>query len=450
MQFRRNRQSSKANVLACALLAALISLAAVAPAGAVVVTDNFNADSNYAFGVVGGIWNGSENMLNLNGGLYNANISNPGVLTVEDNGTFDPDGTPPAAGMGWEGGRSTAPFLYRNVPAGQDFTATVKVSAQTSGQWSAAGLIARAANSPTPPGTGADHTDENFVTSTTFRTDAANANEGNTLNKRIEAGAQVNDNNIVVNATTTEPLPLLVRMERVGGGITYRTWVSTDNGATYQFQSRVRPTAGNALRDPAVGMQVGLSYHNFGALAGTAQFDDFTLDTYAPLAAPGAPVIPASMDITLTRNNIAQFLVSNSTPGQGPLQWTLTADAANPAAPPTATTIRTTATLLPGGNGGQPAANDALGSPLPPFPTTSATNFRWNTAIMQNTAGGNMLPGQPWTPGTYRWIVRATNDWGQVSNDLSLTIRLIIPEPASVALIGLGIAALVGLVRRKR
>ncbi len=73
----------------------------------------------------------------------------------------------------------------------------------------------------------------------------------------------MNDNNIAINATVTEPLPILVRMERVGGGITYRTWVSTDNGASYQFQSRVRPTAGNALRDPAVGMQVGISYHEF-------------------------------------------------------------------------------------------------------------------------------------------------------------------------------------------
>jgi hypothetical protein len=189
---------------------------------------------------------------------------------------------------------------------------------------------------------------------------------------------------------------------------------------------------------------------NFGTLAGTAQFDDFTLDTYAPLPAPGAPQLPASMDVTLLRNNVSQFLITSSVGGQGPLQWTLTADAANPAAPPTATTTRTTATLLPGGNGGQPAANDALGSPLPAFPPFGSTNFRWNTAVAQNTAGGNMLPAQPWTPGTYRWIVRATNDWGQVSNDMALTIRLVIPEPATVGLVGTGVAMLICLVRRRR
>ena len=144
----------------------------------------------------------------------------------------------------------------------------------------------------------------------------------------------MNDNNFAINATGTEPLPILVRMERVGGGVTYRTWVSTDNGASYQFQSRVRPTAGNALRDPAVGMQVGLSYHNFGTLSGTTQFDDFTIDTYAPLPAPGAPVLPASLNIDLHRGSLAQVLINNTTPNEGPMQWTLTADAGNKAALP--------------------------------------------------------------------------------------------------------------------
>ena len=138
MHFRPIRESSKARVLACMLGTVIISLATVAPVGAVVVTDNFNANANYALGAVSGIWDGSHNMPNLSGGLFNANISNAGVLTVDDNGTFS------ATGVGWEGSRSTAPFLFRNVPAGQDFTATVKVQPQTSGQWSAAGLIARA------------------------------------------------------------------------------------------------------------------------------------------------------------------------------------------------------------------------------------------------------------------------------------------------------------------
>ena len=88
-------------------------------------------------------------MPNLAGGSFFSNMTFVDeTLTVQDNGVNE-------HGAG-KGHRSTAPFLFTNVPAGQDFTATVKISAQTSGQWSAAGLIARAANSPTPPGTGAN------------------------------------------------------------------------------------------------------------------------------------------------------------------------------------------------------------------------------------------------------------------------------------------------------
>ena len=300
-------------------------------------------------------------MLNLNGGLFNANISNTGTMTVEDNGTHVAASGPP--GVGWENGRSSAPFLYTNVPAGQDFTATVKISAQTSGQWSAAGLIARAANSPTPPGVGADHTDENFATMYSFRTDAMNANEGNTLMKRIQAlpatPNQPVDANIAINATGTEPLPILVRLERIGG-IGYRGWVSTDNGATYQLQSHFVPPAGNALRDPAVGLQVGLGYQNFGTLAGTAQFDDFVLDTHAPLPAPGAPSLTSSQtSFTVARGTVLQQLITDTT-GQGLLSWVRTPN-------------------LPGGDAMLPGAQAGPPSAQVPVPPPNASYFRWDT-----------------------------------------------------------------------
>jgi hypothetical protein len=414
---RQRRELSAACFLGCALAATIACFWVVTPAHSAVVSDSFDSNFNYALGAVGGIWNGSENMLNLNGGLYNANISNPGTLTVDDNGTFDADGDPAngISGSGWEGGRSTAPFLYTNVPAGQDFTATVKVSAQTSGQWSAAGIIARAANSPTPPGIGANHTDENFVTTTTFRTDAANVNEGNTLNKRIEAGAQVNDNNIGINATGTEPLPLHVRLQRVAGGTTYRTWVSTDGGANYQFQSRVRPTAGNALRDPAVGMQVGLGYMNFGTLAGTTQFDDFVLDTHDPLPAPGAPNLTSSQtSFTVARGTVLQQLITDTT-GQGLLSWVRTPNLPGGDA------------MLPGTNGGPPSAQV-------PVPPPSGSYFRWDT----------LAP-----VGNYMVTINASNDWGQESNAIVLNIT-IVPEPTSIALVGMAILGLLTSSRRRR
>jgi hypothetical protein len=414
MQFRQVREKSLGRVLACALVTVIAFLATVAPVGAVVVTDNFNADFNYALGAVGGIWNGSENMLNSNGGLFNANISNPGVLTVEDNGTFVAPTGP--AGVGWEGNRSTAPFLSRNVPAGQDFTATVKISAQTSGQWSAAGLIARAANSATPPGVGADNADENYVTMTTFRTDAANANAGNTLMKRIEAGAQVADLNTQVNADPApEPLPLVVRLQRFGG-VGYVGSVSTDGGTTFQYQSMTIPAAGNALRDSTVGTQVGLSYMNFGTLAGTTQFDDFSLDTHAPQAAPGAPTLTTTQPLVIVPQGGVSTQLVTASAGQGALLWARAPNLAG------------TDAMIP--TMGGPA------STLVPVPPPNGSYFRW--AVPATQAGGDYVVN-----------VTATNAWGEVSQPLAITIR-VIPEPASMALVGLGLTALVGLIRRKR
>jgi hypothetical protein len=486
----RRRVPSAARIVTCAALISIVSLWTVTQASAVTLTDNFDDVQDYTVGPGGAgpnePWTGMWNLPLVNGsGVFDSSTSNPGTLTVEDNGTveFDEDpgaGTGPG-GQGWEGGRSTSPMLYTDVPAGQDFTATVKISSQTSGFWSTAGIIARAANSPTDPGVQADNADENFTTAYSFRTDAANNAEGNTLQKRIENGAQLNDNNFVINAAGTEPFPILVRMERVGGGFTYREWVSTDNGATWQFQSRVRPTAGNPLRDPAVGMQVGLSHMMFGGTfnhdndpmtpeiprPGTAQFDDFVLDYYDPLPAPGAPVIPSSFSITVPRNHdiIIQQLISDSSGQGGPLQWTIVNDPANPAAPApppaTITTIRQARQLLPGATtpgisqGGQPAVLDAVGDPNPSFPGLDSTIFRWNTQVNQNmnTAAGQnplLLPEQPWNPGVYKWTVRATNDWGQVSNDMLITVRLLIPEPSTIALGSVVCLAMIGWMRRRR
>jgi hypothetical protein len=405
----------------CGTIAGCIVLTLASLAGAVVVSDNFNTAHDYQFGVLpgGGIWNGMENVLNLSGGAFNASMTNAGTLTVEDNGTFDADGNPDngISGMGWEGGRSTAPFLRRDVPAGQDFTATVKIAAQTSGQWSAAGIIARAANSATPPGIGPDHADENFVTNYSFRTDAANVNQGTTLNKRIEAGAQLADINIQVNADpANEPLPVVLKLQRFGS-TGYVSSVSTDGGTTFQFQSMTIPAAGNALRDPAVGMQVGLGYMNFGTLAGTVQFDDFTLDTHNPLPAPGVPTLTAPQNsITVGKGGVALLSVTNTAANQGALFWDRT-----PNLPGTDAMILS--------QGGPP-------STLTPPPPANGSYFRWAVPATQAN-------------GSYTVNVTAMNAWGQLSQPLTLTV-VVIPEPLSIALAGLAMAAFAGLMRRRR
>ncbi len=412
------------------------------PAFAVVKSDDFNgdpfdyggeptnADGTFSGGPVG-IWDGSFNMANLAGGSFDANFSDAGALHVDDNGITN---------VGWEGGRSTAPFLYSSVPAGQDFTATVKIAAQTSGFWSAAGLIARASNSPTPPGSDADNADESFVTAYSFRTDAANPDSGNTLNKRIENGGQLADLNVDINPGTfpnptpppdtlpnPEPLPIWLKLERVGG-VGYRTSVSTD-GTTFQLQSHTIPTAGNALRDASVGMQVGLASMLFGGTydddmdpntpevprPSTALFDDFVLDIHDPLSSPGAPNLPDSEISLLWRPgdpNISQVIEDSTM--QGILQWTRVAD--------------------PGNAGGNAGSTFGPGGLLPGTEPGLAATFSWNPSAA--------------ALGEYRWNITATNDWGE-SDVVSLHVT-VAPEPASLALIALTVLGLAGGLFRQR
>jgi hypothetical protein len=439
---------TRVNPLRASAIAALLF---IAPAGAqaATFTDDFNTPTDYSvFPGAGPVWDGMWNEPAFLADGFGEFQAVDGVLRVSTD-----DGVAPVPNLGWEVNRSTAPLLYHEVPADQDFTATVKINAQTSGQWSSAGLIARAP-SATQPGTGTDHADENFATMYSFRTNAANANEGVTLMKRIENGAQPQDVSAGVNSTTPgnlTPLPIWLKLERVAGGATYRGYVSEDGGATWQFQSRVRPPAGNALRDTAAtsDIQIGLSYMNFSTLVGTAEFDDFNLETYAPKAAPGTPVLPSNLTLTRNRGEVITVdLADLSGLNSEPMAWTLAAVAGNPATPPTATTIRVTPALLPGAQGGQPAVNDALGMPLPQLDQDGTTTFRWNTNVAMAGAP-NVLPAQPWALGTYSWTIIATNDWLQASNTMTLTINLV-PEPATMSLGGMALIGLFGLARRRR
>jgi hypothetical protein len=213
--------------------------------------------------------------------------------------------------------------------------------------------------------------------------------------KRVQAAVQNNDLNVAVNTAGAEPLPLMLKLERIGG-VGYRGWVSTDGGATFRFQSHTIPSAGNALRDAAVGLQVGLAYQNFGTLAGTSQFDDFILDIHDPLPAPGAAALSTSQStFVVPPGAVIQQLITDTT-SQGFLEWVRTPN------------LPGTDGMFPSGLG--PAA-PVLIPPVTPAPSNGSV-FYWNTT------------GRP--VGEMQTImITATNDWGQVSEPLTLTVRIV-------------------------
>lgn len=99
-----------------------------------VLRDDFDEAFNYQSGDVPseGIWSGVRN--EDFGDLFDADSSNTGQLTL---------GMEP---VGWEGGGAdNAPFIYREVDADNLMEVRVRISNQTRGTWSSAGILARVA-----------------------------------------------------------------------------------------------------------------------------------------------------------------------------------------------------------------------------------------------------------------------------------------------------------------
>jgi MYXO-CTERM domain-containing protein len=271
------------------LRSAMILLVAVAilplfssPSSAQVFRDDFDVTHDYVPGGVGtvpagGIWTGIHNAINGgSGGLAGIIVANgedafdnpkPGVLFIEDL-----NGGPTGAGVGWEGARNTAPFIFRAIDSSLSWDAKVKINAQTSGFWSAAGIVARRAGPPV--GVSPLDATENFVTAFSFRTDEANVDAGTMLTKRIQNGAQVLDAGTPWGGgpgADPEPLPIYARMIKVGDNFTTMSSLDGVNWFTETVVAAPEVSAAGGM------IEVGPTYQRFGGGAGEAEFDWFEI-----------------------------------------------------------------------------------------------------------------------------------------------------------------------------
>jgi hypothetical protein len=257
---------------------------------------------------VGGIWNGIHNP--TNGG----DATTP-ALFVADGTAFD--GTDKAGklhvedlafhvnsngalGVGWEpqGDKNNAPFLFTTfsgTPQAQyDFDAVVKIDAQTAGNWSHAGIIARVAGPPVGICCGQDEANsfattgpdaESFVTAGTFRDNAANPDNAtlliqNTLNGAVGAGDIAVDlapAGAVGGGATT---PIWLRLQKRGAQFTADS--SLDGVTWFDDPATNNSTVNEALNVPGRTLEVGLGFMMYPTApsGGNADFDFFELTLY--------------------------------------------------------------------------------------------------------------------------------------------------------------------------
>ncbi|MEX2317541.1 MAG: PEP-CTERM sorting domain-containing protein [Pirellulales bacterium] len=297
--------------------------AALGQSPTIVLTDDFSTAYNYQPAVVAGgtpttgpsiwsgVWNtGAWNPVAPDQNIpFNSNTDTAGELRIGP-------GIGAAQSLGWGDQQSDAPFLFVRIPAGNaiaenvgaafDFQATVKLTAQTFGNWSTAGIIARTAdvaNNPSGSRFGGV-LDEHFTTGMSFTALGTRAQKDieNGLQRAGAAGDNVNPwTPAAVDPGLTLPaaLPVYLRLTRVVDIFaqpSYDFSMSTD-GVTFDLQSSAVPTAGTALADRNRPLDIGLSWHPFNGAAaaaavGQANFDDFRLEYAGTLPREIVPLPP--------------------------------------------------------------------------------------------------------------------------------------------------------------
>jgi hypothetical protein len=275
---KRNQWTGPRGLFLSCSVAAFVALLSMTPANAALFSDDFETNWPYSLDLANGIWTGTHNMANLNGGLFESNPDGQGQLVIDNL---------QGSSYGWSGGDSNAPLVYFDVDGAADWTAQVTIDAQTSIPYSGAGFVARAKTGVTPgPGSLND-----FIAFYSFRywdpaTDPLLADNGSTLLKRIENGVQVQDT-INPGFGTSLPdaaLPNMLRLVRSGNSFT--GYISLDDGATWLNQGTATVSATSPLADPNVPIEFGLTYQNFTDLPGQTRFDDFSLRTTERIPEP--------------------------------------------------------------------------------------------------------------------------------------------------------------------
>jgi hypothetical protein len=255
----------------------------------------------------GGIWNGIHNPTNGGGdlggqfeealfvrdGFSFEGTDKAGLLHVEDLGLHLNSNA--SLGTGWEpqGDKNNSPFLFTTMDAFYDFDAIIKIDAQTAGNWSYAGLIARVAGPPVNICCGQDAAnsfgaDENFITVGAFRTDAANTGNAslllqNTVNGAGGGGGSPGEvNTDLAPAGAAGASPIWVRVIKRGGSI---TGASSADGTTWLEPANaivVNPALSRTAQGQAM-LEVGPTFHTYpGGISGSADFDFFELTIREP------------------------------------------------------------------------------------------------------------------------------------------------------------------------
>ena len=241
--------------------------------------DDFNDDWLYdATGTVppGEIWDDVYNEGNGGNG-FNANTSNAGQLTMGINGT------------GWEGGgRDDGRFLFREVDASTLQEVRIKISQQTPGFWSAAGILVRAAG-PLDDNAAND----NFLSAHSFRT-SPTANSA--VMSSVTAGVEGETGTSVDSADDL----MFIRLVNNGDG-EFEMFTSSDGTNWISRHVGTHPALASGM------LEVGVWGGTFGTLAGaTAQFDWAEVILGVPAGDYNEDNIINAVDYTLWRDTLGR------------------------------------------------------------------------------------------------------------------------------------------------